>query len=123
MRGKLFTASQMLTQAQQMGHGQYARVPGHHRLVGVRFGYDQHPLRLAAGNRRRQHASKRPDIPGQRQLAQHLITFQPFRLELTRGLQDTERDRKIVTSALFRQIGRCQIDGDTMGKFQNGELA
>ena len=59
-----------------------------------------------------ERAADRAQLAGQSELTGELVLCQCVCGNLSRGGQDTKRDRQIEPATLFRQIGRGEINGD-----------
>ena len=92
------------------------------RFSRARFGQHECPARPDAphGQRHRERAAHRPQVPGQRQLAGELVARQLLRVDLPVGGEDAERHREIEAAGLLGQVGGREVDSDPLvvGKVQ-----
>ena len=70
--------------------------------------------RLAQGQRHRQGTSHRSEFAAQRQLPGELQALQQPEVDFTEGRQDADGDGQIETAGLLGQVGRREVDRDTL---------
>ena len=89
-----------------MARAQHGRSAGQQCLGGIIGRRQQGTPGVATGQRGRQYAANAAQFAAQRQLAEAFVLPQPFAADLTRGGQDTQRDRQIETApSLGRSAG------------------
>src|SRR3990172_1826550 len=102
----------MRTHIKQMTGTQDGGITDQGGLVGIFKGHYQLPLRITRLNGNRQYPAYPAQFTGQCQLTDKLIFFQCTPGDLSRGSKDSQGNGEVITSTFFREVGRCEIDGD-----------
>jgi hypothetical protein len=87
---------------------------GPSRFRAARGGADQSLAKRIGADRCRQRAGDGSDRAVERQFAEHAEAFDRITGDRAHCRHQPERYGKIVMAALFRQIGRGEVDGDAL---------
>ncbi len=111
-RFKALLTGQVCGDIQQVTTGEQPAVTDQCRLFSVVAGQHQYAPAVADLQCRRQDAVHRPELAGQRKLADEFVVFEITGNQLPRRGEDAERDRQVEAPAFLGQVGRREVDGD-----------
>ena len=97
---------------EQAARGVHAGAFDERRFGCILMRDDERALIAAGAVHHRQRAAYRAQFAGQCQLARKFVTFKTVGRELAGSGENAQGDRQIEPPALFRQVGRRQVDRD-----------
>ena len=103
----------MISELDERARRQNIEIGGGPRRLRAASGRTNQPQAArVGGDRRRQHARHRAHRPVEREFADDGVAVQRVGRNRADRRHDAERDRQIVVTALFGQVGGREIDGD-----------
>ena len=113
MPGKRWPRSvEVLAELQQAGEGQNPQVLHTCRFTGIGGWQGEAVSGSRCGQGCRQDTLDRAKFAGKRQFANEFVLLQFLPVNLAACGEDADGNRQVEAAALFRQVGRSQVDGD-----------
>ena len=105
-------AGQVRADLEKRARGMHRRVGNERRLGRARARQHERAPVVARREHHRERTAHRAELARQRELARELVAIECSGRDLAARREDAQRDRQVEAAALFRQVGRREVDGD-----------